>query len=141
MSEYVIYTLLVETIPTRLYWLTCRKQKFVQSKALKERLFVLILGFWHSRQCPLLNVHFNDMEINNITVRVLLKLFDRMILQICKYNCEVWGSTFLTRKFLPSDFLSAWQLKNTVDKLYYVFIEQILSANTKASNCADTNWN
>ena len=39
-------------------------------------------------------------------LRVLLKLFDRMILPICTYNCEVWGSTFFTRKFVPSDFLS-----------------------------------
>ena len=46
----VIYTLLVETIPTRFYWLTCRKQKLVQSKALQQRLFVLILGFWQCRQ-------------------------------------------------------------------------------------------
>ena len=46
----VIYTLLVETIPTRFYWLTCRKQKLVQSKPLQQRLFVLILGFWQCRQ-------------------------------------------------------------------------------------------
>ena len=30
--------------------LTCRKQKLVQSKALQQRLFVLILGFWQCRQ-------------------------------------------------------------------------------------------
>ena len=43
-------TILVETIPTRFYWLTCRKQKLVQSKSLEQRLFVLILGFWQCRQ-------------------------------------------------------------------------------------------
>ena len=47
--EYVIYTL-AETIPTWFYWLTCRKQKLVQSKALQQRLFLLILGFWQFRQ-------------------------------------------------------------------------------------------
>ena len=46
MLEYVIYILLVETIPTRFHWLTCRKQKLVQSKTVQLRLFVLILGFW-----------------------------------------------------------------------------------------------
>ena len=46
----VIYTLLVETIPTRFYWLTCRNQKRVQSKPLKQRLSVLILGFFQCRQ-------------------------------------------------------------------------------------------
>ena len=41
---------LVETIPTRLYRFTCRNQKFVRSKPLQQRLFVLILGFWQYRQ-------------------------------------------------------------------------------------------
>ena len=31
-------------------WLTCRKQKLVQSKILQQRLLVLILGFWQFRQ-------------------------------------------------------------------------------------------
>ena len=68
--------------------------------------------------------------------RVLLKLFARMILPICTYNCEVWGSTFFTRKFVPSDFLSERQLKNAVDKVNCVFIKQILRVNSKASNWA-----
>ena len=34
----------------RFYWLTCRKQKLVQSKTLQQWLFVLILGFWQFRQ-------------------------------------------------------------------------------------------
>ena len=46
-SYLVIYT---ETIVTRFYWLTCKKQKLVQSKALQQRLFDLILGFWQCRQ-------------------------------------------------------------------------------------------
>ena len=59
-----------------------------------------------------------------------------MILPISTYNCEVWGSTFFTRKFVSSDFLSERQLKNTVDKLHCVFIKQILGVNSKASNWA-----
>ena len=69
-------------------------------------------------------------------LRVLLKLFDRMILPICTYNCEVWRSTFFTRKFVHSDFLSERQLKNAIDKLHCVFIKQILGVNSKASNWA-----
>ena len=38
-SEYII--LLVKTIPTRFCWLSCRKQKLVQSKTLQQGLF-----FW-----------------------------------------------------------------------------------------------
>ena len=69
-------------------------------------------------------------------LRVLLKLFDKMILPICTYNCEVWGSIFFIRKFVPSDFLSERQLKNTVDKLHCVFIKQVLGVNPKPSNWA-----
>ena len=47
--------ILIETIPTRFYWLTRRNQKLVQSKPLQQRLFVLILGFW---QCRLVFVHY-----------------------------------------------------------------------------------
>ena len=47
-------------------------------------------------------------------LRVLLRLFDRMILPICTCNCEVWGSTFFTRKFVPSNFLSKQHLKDAV---------------------------
>ena len=38
--EYVLYTLLVETIVSRVCWLTCRKQKPVQSKIMQQRLFM-----------------------------------------------------------------------------------------------------
>ena len=67
-------------------------------------------------------------------LRVLLKLFDRMILPVRKYNCEVWGRTFFTRKFVPSDFLGKRQQKNAVDRLHCVVIKQILGVNSKASN-------
>ena len=45
---WVVYTLLVETIPTRFSWLTCRNEKLVQNKPLLQRLFDLILGFGES---------------------------------------------------------------------------------------------
>ena len=46
-SEYII--LLVESIPTCFCWLTCRKQKLVQSKTLQQVLFVLTSDFWQFR--------------------------------------------------------------------------------------------
>ena len=52
-GQSTLYKLLIETIPTRFYWLACRKQEvklfFVQSKAPQQSLSVLILGFWHCR--------------------------------------------------------------------------------------------
>ena len=52
----VIYTLLVETIPTCFYWLTCKNEKLVQNKPLQQRLFDLILGFWHFFDILIANV-------------------------------------------------------------------------------------
>ena len=46
----VIYTLLVENIPTRFCWLTYRNQKFNQKKPLQQRIVVLVLSFWQCRQ-------------------------------------------------------------------------------------------
>ena len=76
----------------------------------------------------------NKYALGNL--KVLLKLFHRMILPIGTCSCKVWGSTFSTIKFVPSDFLSKQQLKNTVDRLHCVFIKQILGVNSKVSNWA-----
>ena len=69
-------------------------------------------------------------------LRVLLKLFDRMILLICTNNCVVGRSTFFIITFVSNDFLGKRQLKNAVDKLHCLFIKEILSVNSKASNLA-----
>ena len=50
LVKYVIYTWLVETIPTRFYWLNCRKHQLDQSSTLQQRLIVLIREFWQCRQ-------------------------------------------------------------------------------------------
>ena len=60
--DYVFYILLRETIPIYFCWLTCRKQKLMQIKTLQQGLFNLISRFWQF--CPLLNVCFNDTQIN-----------------------------------------------------------------------------
>ena len=48
-AEHVLYILLIETTPTHFCWLTCRKQKLVQSKTSLQGLFVLS-GFWRFKQ-------------------------------------------------------------------------------------------
>ena len=67
-------------------------------------------------------------------LRVLLKLFDTMILPICTHNCERWRSNFLTRKFVASNFLGERQLENVFDKLRCVFLKRDLGVNLKVSN-------
>ena len=39
-------------------------------------------------------------------IKILIDLFDKMILPICTYNCEVWGASFFSFKFSLSNFLS-----------------------------------
>ena len=65
----VIYTLSVETIPTRFYWLTCRNQELVQSKLPQQRSFVLILGFWQCRHvlCKLTRGYIKEVIWERLT--------------------------------------------------------------------------
>ena len=73
----------------------------------------------------------NTNKFASGNLRLLLKLFDRMILPICTYNFEVWGSPFSQESL----YLVIFQAnKNAVDKLHCVFIKQILGVNLKASN-------
>ena len=38
-------------------------------------------------------------------IKILIDLFDKMILPICTYNCEVWGASFFSSKYSPRNFL------------------------------------
>ena len=49
VDMFRVRILLVETMQTRFCWLTCRKQKIVQSKTMQQRVFVLISDFWQFR--------------------------------------------------------------------------------------------
>ena len=69
-------------------------------------------------------------------IKILIDLFDKMILPICTYNCEVWGASFFSFKSLPSDFLSEKQCKNPIDKLQGSFLKHILGVHSRASNWA-----
>ena len=61
----VIYTLLVETIPTNFYWLPAENKNFPKVSTVAKticsdiRILTVLTDF-----CPLINVHFNDMQIN-----------------------------------------------------------------------------
>ena len=66
----------------------------------------------------------------------MIDLFDKIILPICAYNCEVWGASFFSSKPLPSDFLSEKQCKNSIDKLQGSFLKHVLGVHSRASNRA-----
>ena len=46
----------------------------------------------------------NKVQAGNIKIH--LDLFDRMVLPICTYDGKLWGNSFFTKKFAPTDFLS-----------------------------------
>ena len=77
-------------------------------------------------------------------IKILIDLFDKMILPICTYNCEVWRASFFSSKVSPSDFLSGKQCKNPIDKLQGSFLKHNLGVHSRASNWAvesETNRN
>ena len=56
-------------------------------------------------------------------IRILIDLFDKIMLPICTYNSEVWGASLFTMKLSPYDFLSEKQCKNPIDKLHLKFLK------------------
>ena len=76
----------------------------------------------------------NKFSSENVTI--LLDLFDNMVLPICTYNCEVWGTSFFYYKFSARDFLAEKQLKNPIDKLQGSFLKRILGVHAHTSNWA-----
>ena len=70
---------------------------------------------------------------------MLLDLFDRVVIPICTYNSEVWGSPLFTQKFAPTVFLFKKQLNNSLDILHCSFLKQILGINSMVANWAVLN--
>ena len=80
------------------------------------------------------NLLGNTNKFLSGNIRILIGLFDKIILPIC--DCEVWGASLFTRKFSQCDFLSEKQCKNPIDKLHVKFLKHILGVNQRATNWA-----
>ena len=77
-------------------------------------------------------------------IKTMIDLFDKMILPICTFNCEVWGASFFSSKSSSINFLSEKQCKNPIDKLQGSFLKLIFGVHSRASNWAvesETNRN
>ena len=72
--------------------------------------------------------NINKFHAGNIMI--LIDLFNKMILPICLYNCELWGASFFISKSSPSDFLSEKQCKNRIDKVQGSFLRYILGVHS-----------
>ena len=82
------------------------------------------------------NLLGNTNKFLSGNIRILIDLFDKIILPICTYNCEVRGASLFTMKFSPCDFLSEKQCKNPLDKLHLKLLKHILDVNQRATNWA-----
>ena len=88
------------------------------------------------------NLLGNTSKFLSANIRILIGLFDKIILPIC--DCEVWGASLFTMKFSQCDFLPEKQCKNPIDKLHVKFLKHIFGVNQRATNWAvlsETNRN
>ena len=67
-------------------------------------------------------------------VRILLELFDKMVVPIALYNSEIWGSILLPSNGKQTNYLSECNLVNIVEKLQNRFLKYILGVNMKSTN-------
>ena len=90
------------------------------------------------------NLLGNTNKFLSGNIRILIDLFDKIILPICTYNCEVWGASLFTINSSPGDFLSEEQCKNPIDRLRLKFLKHVLGVNQRSTNWAvlsETNRN
>ena len=69
-------------------------------------------------------------------IKILLNLFDRMIVPVLLYNSEVWGGILLPSNSKQRDYLNDSNINNTVEKLQNRFLKYILGVNVKSTNWA-----
>ena len=68
-------------------------------------------------------------------VDILLELFEKMVLPIALYNCEVWGTSFLPINVKNNAFFdSNCYSKHIMEKLQTKFMKMILGVNQNTSN-------
>ena len=80
----------------------------------------------------------NTNKHNACNINILLDIFDKMILPIATYNCEVWGINILPlNPTKPVDPLGEKNLtKNLTESLQFRFLKMILRLPCRTSNWA-----
>ena len=73
----------------------------------------------------------------NASPKLLLNLFDKMVVPIILYNSEIWGAYLFRNKQMlceNNDFL--FDLKNILEDLHIKFMKVVLGVNSKTCNLA-----
>ena len=70
--------------------------------------------------------------------KILMNLFDRMILPIILYNCDIWGTMCFPYNPCHNDLHNVKSSKNLVEDLQFKFFKRILNVADRATNWAVT---
>ena len=87
-----------------------------------------------SRAMYTLLCHTN--KYSGVNIKLLMDLFDKIIVPICTYNSEVWRSAFFTKQFSRHSFLFENQQKKPVEKIKISFLKHLLGVNSRSTNWA-----
>ena len=65
----------------------------------------------------------------------MLDLYDKMIIPIAQYSCEVWGPNYLPQNTANNDFFKQDSLsKHITETLHYRYIKLLLGVHRQTSN-------
>jgi len=79
----------------------------------------------------------NLYKYTNISMNIMLDLFDRMILPISIYNCEVWGCRFIPTNSNNNKLFGKDNLSNLVPEvLHFRYLKRLLCLPKRTSNWA-----
>ena len=67
--------------------------------------------------------------MNYLDNKLLIDLFGKIIVPICRYNSEVWGSAFFIKQS-SCHSLSENQQKNPVEKIQISFLKNLFGVNS-----------
>lgn len=78
---------------------------------------------------------FSNME--NVPIKLLLKLFSSTIVPVLLYSCEVWGPYLLGKIHSFATFKTKiFKLTNDIERLHLKFCKRILGVHAKSTNLA-----
>ena len=73
----------------------------------------------------------------NDSPKLLLNLFDKMVVPIILYNSEIWGAyLFRNKQILCENNEFQFDLKNILEDLHIKFMKVVLGVHSKACNLA-----
>ena len=81
----------------------------------------------------------NLYKHRSVDINIMLDLFDKMILPIAQYGCEVWGTNYIPNNSNNNMFFNQSNLsKHITETLHYNYMKMLLGVPKRTSNWAVT---